>query len=95
MGLGSMPFRARIANRVIDMLKKAAKKVGIEEHKADRFVLRSILFSTDRAEAPRRKSKIEGRKGKLIHGPGRAARKRAKASRAEQRAKRLYRRAQA
>jgi hypothetical protein len=80
-----LPFRERVANRVFDALRAAAKKVGISEHTADRFVLKSILFSAGKK-----------RVGKY-HAPGarRLARRRQQASRAEQRAKGIYRRPQA
>lgn len=96
MAYEHMPFRTRVANRVFDALRAAAKKIGIDENASDRFVLRSLLFGTSKAEVARHKSKTR-EKGKVIHvtGARRDARRRAKAARAEQRAKRLYRRAQA
>jgi hypothetical protein len=91
-----MPFRQRIANRVFDMMRKAALKVGVTESAADRFILRSLLFSSGKIAAARHKSKTRER-GKLIHtiGPRRDARLRQKASRREQRRRGIYGRAQA
>lgn len=88
MGLGSMPFRARVANRVIDMLKKAAMKVGIHENDAERYVMKSILFP-----APPDKDRriIQARNRRAV----RVRRRVARLSRAEQRRKGLYRRPQA
>lgn len=81
--------RDRAANKVLDLLKAAAVKVGIVEADADRFVLRGLLFP-----AVRRKDH------KIIQTRNpdasiRARRRRQRLSRAEQRRKGIYGRPQA
>lgn len=80
--------RDRAANKVLDLLKAAAVKVGIAEPQADRFVLRGLLFP-----APRHKD------AKIVQTRNpdpeiRARRRRQRLSRAEQRRKGIYGRAQ-
>lgn len=78
--------RDRAANRVLDLLKAAALKVGITEAKADRFVLRGLLFPA------RERGKIVQRRNP--DASIRARRRRQRLSRAEQRRKGIYGRAQ-
>jgi hypothetical protein len=89
-----VPWRHRVASRVLDMMKAAALKVGIAEHSADRFVLRSLLMSSRKQDITVRHKSQTRRQGKVVHRPHRAARRRTKAARLEQRRKGIYRRAQ-
>lgn len=91
----NMPWRHRVAGNVMDLMKKAAVKIGVGEQEADRFVLRSVLMSAEKKDLTvRHKSKTRV-KGKVAHAPHRTARSRTKAARREQRRKDLYRKAQA
>lgn len=80
--------RDRAANRVLDLLRAAAVKVGISEEKADRFVLRGLLFPGLRDGTMK---SIQTRNSDPVI---RARRRRQRLSRAEQRRKGIYGRAQ-
>ena len=80
--------RDRAANKVLDLLRAAAVKIGITEAKADRFVLRGLLFPG------LRDGKMKCIQTRNPDASIRARRRRQRLSRAEQRAKGIYRRAQ-
>lgn len=80
--------RDRAANRVLDLLRAAAVKVGISEPEADRFVLRGLIFPGQR---PKNGKIIQTRNKSVAI---RARRRRQRLSRGEQRAKGIYRKAQ-